>query len=55
MFAAVFLVSIFLEDLDMCDSHSCACMWSAIAIILAVRGNCLKVSSFVGSSLNETS
>ena len=36
------------------DSHCCACTWSAIAIFLAVRGHCLKVSSSGGSSLNET-
>ena len=51
----VFVVRIFLEILDMWDSHSCACTWSAIAILLAVKGSCLKVSSSGGSSLNETS
>jgi len=57
VFVAVFdLVDrIFLEALDMLESHSFACTWSAIAILLAVRGSCLKVSSSGGSSLNETS
>jgi len=45
----------FLEILDMCDSHSCACTWSAIVILLAVGGSCLKVSPSGGSSVNETS
>ncbi len=39
----------------MWDSHSWACTCSAIAILLAVLGSCLKVSSFGGSSLKETS
>ncbi len=39
----------------MWDSHSCACMCSAIVILLAVGDNCLKVSSSGGSSVNETS
>ena len=51
----VFVVRIFLEVLDMWDSHSCASTCSAIAILLAVRGSFLKVSSSGGSSLNETS
>ena len=51
----VFVVSIFLEILDMWDSHSCACTWSAIVILLAVRDSCLKVSPSGGSSVNETS
>ena len=39
----------------MWESHSCACTWSAIVILLAVGGSCLKVSSSGGSSANETS
>ncbi len=50
----VFVVRIFLEILDMWDSHSCACTWSAILILLAVGGSCLNVSSSGGSSVNET-
>ena len=52
---AFFVVRIFLEVLDMWDSHSCAYTCSAIVILLAVRGTCLKVSSSGGSSLNEPS
>ncbi len=56
MVAAFFVfVRIFLEILDMWDSHSCACTWSAIVIHLAVGGSCLKVSSSGGSFVNETS
>ncbi len=51
----VFMVKIFLEILDMWDSHSCACTWSAIVILFAVGCSCLNVSSSGGSSLNETS
>ena len=51
----VFVVRIFLEILDMWESHSCACTWSAIVIRLAVGGSCLKVSVSGGSSANETS
>ncbi len=51
----VFVVRIFLEILDMWDSYSCACTWSAIVILLAVGGSCLYVSSSGGSSANETS
>ena len=51
----VFVVRIFLDILDMWDSHSCACTWNAIVILLAVGDNCLKVSSSGGSSVNETS
>ena len=51
----VLVVRIFLEILDMWESHSCACTWSAIVILLAVGGSCLKVSSSGGSSANETS
>ena len=55
MVFVVLVVRIFLEVLDMWDSHSCACTCSAIAIRLAVEGSCLKVSSSGGSSENETS
>ena len=51
----VFVVSIFLEILDIWDSHSCACTCSAIVILLAVGGSCLNVSSSGGSSVNEIS
>ncbi len=51
----VFVVRIFLEILDMWDNHFCACTWSAIVILLAVRENCLKVSPSGGSSVNKTS
>ena len=51
----VFVVRIFLEILDIWDNHSCACTWSAMMILLAVGGSCLKVSSSGGSSANETS
>ena len=49
------MVRIFLEVLDIWDSHYCACTCSAIAILLVVLGSCLKVSSSGGSSLKETS
>ena len=49
------MVRTFLEILDMWDSHSCACTWSATVILFAVGGNCLNVSSSSGSSVNETS
>ncbi len=51
----VFVVRTFLAILDMWDSHSCACTWSAIVILLAVGGSCLNVSSSGGSYVNETS
>ena len=51
----VFVVRMFLEMLDMWDSHFCACTWSAIVILLTVGDSCLKVSSSGGSSVNETS
>ena len=51
----VFVVKIFLEILDIWDSHFCACTWSAIVILLAVGNNCLKISPSGGSSVNETS
>ncbi len=49
------MVRILLEILDMWDSHSCACTWSAIMILLAVGDSCLKVSPSGGSSVNEIS
>ena len=51
----VFVARIFLEILDLWESHSCACTWSSIVILLAVGGSCLNVSSSGGSSVNETS
>ncbi len=51
----VFVVRIFLKVLDIWDSHYCACTCSAIAILLDVKGSCLKVSSSGGYSLEETS
>ena len=51
----VLVVRIFLEVLDIWDSHSCACTYSVIAILLAVSDSCLKVSSSGRSSINEIS
>ena len=51
----VFVMRIFLEILDMWESHSCACTCSAIVIRLAVVVSCLKVSVSGGSYANETS
>ena len=51
----VLVVRIILEILNMWDSHSCACTWSAIVILLAMGGSCLKVSSSGGSFVHETS
>ncbi len=51
----VLVVRFFLEILDMWDSHSCACTWSAIVILLAVGDSYLKVSPSGGSFANETS
>ena len=51
----VFVVRIFLEILEMWDSHYCACTWSAIVIFFAVGDSCLKVSWSGGSSAKETS
>ena len=51
----IFVVRIFLKNLDVQDSHFyCVCAWSAIAILLAVMGSCLKVSSSSSSSKKET-
>ena len=50
-----FVVRIFLEILDIWDSHSCACTWSAIVILLAVGGSYLKASLSGDSSVNEKS
>ena len=49
------MVRIFLDVLEMWDSHSCAGTCSVIAILLAVKGSCLKVGSSRGCSVNETS
>ena len=46
---------IVLEILDMCDSHSCACMCRAIAICCAGLGSCLYVSALGSSSSKDTS
>ena len=51
----VFVVSIFLEILEMYVSHSCAWMCSAIAFFCVGLGSCLYVRVSGGSSLNETS
>ncbi len=51
----VFVVRIFLEILEMYESHSCAWMCSAIAIFFAGFGSCLYVRVFGGPSLDETS
>ena len=51
----VFVARIFHEISDIRDSHSCACTWSAVAILLSVMGSCLKVTASDGSSLKETS
>ena len=49
------VVKIVLEILEMCDSHSCACMCRAIAMCCAGLGSCLYVSVSGGSSSKETS
>ena len=49
------VVRIFLEILEMWDSHSCAWTWRAIAIFFAGRGSWLKVIAFGGSSWKDTS
>jgi uncharacterized membrane protein YczE len=51
----VFVVRIFLEILEMYESHSCAWMCNAIAIFCVGFGSCLYVRVSGGSSLNETS
>ncbi len=50
----VFVVRIFLEILEMYESHSCAWMCNAIAIFCAGFGSFLYVRVSGGSSLNET-
>jgi uncharacterized membrane protein YczE len=50
-----FVVRIFLEILEMYESHSCAWMCSAIAIFCTGFGCCLYVRVSGGSSLNDTS
>ncbi len=49
------VVRIFLEILEMWDSHSCAWTWRAIAIFCVGRGSCLKVTASSGSSWKDTS
>ena len=49
------VVKIVLEILEMCDSHSCACMCRVIAMCCAGLGSCLYVSVSGGSSSKETS
>ncbi len=49
------MVRIFLEILEMYESHSCAWMCSAIAIFCAGFASCLYVRVSGGSSVNETS
>ena len=49
-----FAVRIFLEFLEMYESHSCAWMCSAIVIFCAGFDSCLYVRVSGGSSLNET-
>jgi hypothetical protein len=49
------VVRIFLEILEMWDSHSCAWMWRAITNFCAGRGSCLKVIATGGSSWKDTS
>ncbi len=51
----VFVARIFLEFFYIWDSHYCVFTWSAIAILLAGTGSCLKVTSSGGSSLKDTS
>ena len=50
-----FLVRIFLEILEMYESHYCAWVCSAMAIFCASFVICLYVRVSGGSSLNETS
>ena len=50
-----FVVRIFLEILEMNESHSCAWMCSVIAIFCAGFNSGLYVRMSGGSSLNETS
>ena len=50
-----FVVRIFLEILEMYESHSCAWVCRAMAIFCDGFGSCLYVRVFGGSSLNETS
>jgi hypothetical protein len=41
VFVFCFVVSILREYLEMCESHSCACLTSDVAICLAWLGSCL--------------
>jgi hypothetical protein len=52
---SVFVVRIFLEILEMYESHSCAWMCIVIATFCAGFGSCLYVRVSGGFSLNETS
>ena len=55
LFFFFFVVRIFLEILEMYESHSCACMFNAIVCCCDGFGSCLCVRVYGGSSLNETS
>ncbi len=48
-------VRIFLEILEMWDSHYCAWTWRAMAIFCVGRGSCLKVMASGGSLWKDTS
>ena len=49
------MVRIFHEILEMYESHSCAWMCCAIAVLCAGFGSCSYVRVSGGSSVNETS
>ena len=49
------MARVLLEFLDIQDSYSCACTWSAIAFLLVVVDCCVKVRSSGGSYWKETS
>ncbi len=49
------VVRIFLEILEMWDSHSCAWTCRAIAVFCDGRGSCLYVIASSGSSWKDTS
>ena len=51
----VFVTMIFLDILEMYESHSCACMCSAIAIFCAGLGSYFYVRVSGDSSFNEIS
>ena len=48
------MARVYLEFIDMEESYSFTCTWSAIAIFLAVVCSCLKVSTPGGSSLKDS-